>query len=85
MGHGVVPLLLTAIGGYWVLERAETHKGQLKQVGQFLGALVIIASLVGAACRVWSLAMGKSAYCPMHKSWHGSYGSKMMPPEVPVR
>ena len=56
MSYGIGVLLLTAIGGYWVLERAELHKGQLKKVGQFLGWLIIAASLVGSVCRVWSAA-----------------------------
>ena len=70
MLHDVGGLLLAAVGGYWVLERAETHKGDLKRVGQFLGALIIVASLVGVVCRVWSAAtcrpgsMGKRWYCP---------------------
>ena len=58
MYHGVGLLFLTAIGGYWVLERAETHKGQLRQVGRVLGTVIIVASLMGAVCRVWCLAAG---------------------------
>ena len=75
MSHGVGMLLLTAIGGYWVCERAETHKGSLKNLGQFLGSVIIAVSLVGVACHVWSLVtcttgsrpmgwMGKGRYCP---------------------
>ena len=63
-------LLLAAVGGYWVLERADTHKGELKRIGRFLGGLIIVVSLIGLACRVWFLAtcqwsaMGKHGYCP---------------------
>ena len=70
MLSGVAGLFLSAVAGYWVLERAETHKGDLKRIGQFLGVLIIVASLVGVACRVWSAAtcqpgsMGKGWYCP---------------------
>ena len=75
MSHGVGLLLLTAIGGYWVCERAETHKGRLKNVGQLLGSVIIIVSLIGVACQVWCLVtgaggsypirgMGKGGYCP---------------------
>ena len=85
MISGVGPLLLAAVGGYWVLERAETHKGQLKQVGQFLGALIIVSSLFGAACRVWFLTTGKGSYCPMHKGWHGPYTSRAMGPGAPAK
>ena len=48
-GSGV--LLLTSIGGYWVLERAETHKGSLRSVGRLLGAAVIVISLLGLLFR----------------------------------
>lgn len=40
MVHGVELLLVSAIGGYWVLERAETHKGQLRSVGRMLGVVL---------------------------------------------
>jgi len=75
MLHGVGVLLLTAAAGYWVLERAMAHKGQMKQVGLFLGGLLIVASLVAAAAQVWSLGAGckspggmmgkKAGWCPM--------------------
>ena len=73
LSHGVGMLLVGAVAGYWVLERAETHKGQLRQIGRLLGGAIIIMSLVGVVCRVWCLAseaghcwMGgkKSGYCP---------------------
>ena len=64
--------MLTVVAGYWVLERAETHKNDLKKIGRFLGGLIIVASLVGLVCRVWSLAsacpigkMGRGATCPL--------------------
>ena len=72
-GGGVAGLLLAAIGGYWVLERAEGHKGSLRKVGRLLGGLIIIVSLVGMLCKIWCLAvcpmgkggmMGKGGYCP---------------------
>lgn len=79
-GHGSAWLLLTAIGGYWLLERAETHnkKSDLRRAGKLLGWLIIVASLVGVACNVWYLAtckgvdgpmgMGKKGgmFCPFH-------------------
>ena len=76
MGHGVGILLLAAVGGYWVMERAQTHKAPLKKFGQFLGGLIIAVSLIGVACRVWYLAtcaMAKGGYCP--------FTSKMAPPQ----
>ena len=72
MHHSAVELLLGAVAGYWVLERAETHKGDLKRIGQFVGWLVIVASLAGMVCRVWSwtgacslIGMGKGGTCPL--------------------
>ena len=59
MLNGAGALLLSAIGGYWVLERAETHKGSLRKTGRILGWLVMVSSLVGVACRVWCVAGGK--------------------------
>ena len=73
MHYGVAGLLLAAVGGYWVLERAEHHKGSLRKVGKLLGGFIIIVSLLGMVCKIWCLAacptgkgglMGKGGYCP---------------------
>ncbi len=78
MGHSIGVLLFTAIGGYWLLERGLTHKGQMKQLGLILGSLIIVISLAGVAAQAWSLStcrvshggkMGKKAgWCPMMSS-----------------
>ena len=81
--YGVGVLLLTAVAGYWVLERAETHKGRLKRVGQLLGGFIIIVSLAGAVCRVWCLAMGKMDYCPVNKTGKGYYPFRSNAPSNP--
>lgn len=93
MGHGVVGLLLTAIAGYWVLERAVTHKGRMRQVGQVLGALIILVSLVGVACHIWCIAAGacsgsfsyrrsgKAGFCPFKMK--GSAESSSETPAAP--
>ena len=81
-GHGVVGLLLTSIGGYWVLERASGHKGRLKQVGQVLGGLIIVVSLMGVACNVWCVAKCRSGYGSMGGKKAGffcPFTSKQMP------
>lgn len=65
-GTGV--LLLSAVAGYWVLERASAHKGNLKRVGQLVGSAIIIISLLGVACRTWALATGKGMHCPHGKA-----------------
>ncbi len=84
MGHGIGILLLSAIGGYWVLERADRHKGGLRKTGQVLGAVIIAVSLLGVACKVMSAScgvkglyptsgMGKKGMCPI------SFGSHDLP------
>ena len=72
MSGGSGLLLLSVIGGYWMLERAETHKGELRRIGRLLGSAIIIASLLGLVFRCWAAAQWmKSAgwSCPfMSKS-----------------
>ncbi len=61
MGHEIAGLLVVAAVGYWVLERASTQKGQLRQVGLLVGSLILIGSLLGTVCAV--VCMGGA--CPM--------------------
>lgn len=78
MGHSIGVLLFAVIGGYWLLERGLTHKGQMKQLGLILGSVIIVISLVGVVAQAWSLGtcrgshggmMGKKAgWCPMMPS-----------------
>ncbi len=85
MSYGVGPLLLAAVAGYWVLERAETHKGRLRKIGQLLGGLIILVSLVGVVCRVWCLAMCPTGYGPMGKAgkgWFCPYNRQTSPPQL---
>ena len=49
--HGLGILLLAAVAGYWVLERATGRRGQLQKVGLMLGSIVIVVSLLGVACK----------------------------------
>lgn len=67
-------LLLSAIGGYWVLERAENHKGQLRGVGRLLGSLIIVVSLLGLVSRAWgNCSWGKDGWsCPFAKMGHST-------------
>ena len=76
MISGAGLLLVAAAVGYWVLERAETHKGNLRRVGQCLGWVIIFASLIGVACRVW---YGAGPWCPMGKA-----SAPMMTPASPA-
>ena len=72
VGHGAGLLFFSAVAGYWVLERAETHKGNLRRTGRFLGWLVIISSFLGVICSVCYATrlykqdgtMGLSGFCP---------------------
>lgn len=65
MGHGTAGLLLSVVAGYWLLERAATHKGRFRKLGQLLGGLVIVVALVGIVCRVWFVATGAKPFCPI--------------------
>jgi hypothetical protein len=64
--HGIGILMLAAVGGYWVLERSVGQRGQVKQVGQVLGVIIIAMSLAGMACWVWCMASGKGCGMGMH-------------------
>ncbi len=75
---GVSGLLLAAAAGYWVLERAESHKRGLRRVGRWVGGAIIVVAIVGSACRIAWLAGGP---CP----WLSGNCSKtpMTMPRVP--
>ena len=77
MVHGSAMLLLTAIGGYWVLERAEGHKGSLKRIGKILGGSIILLSLLGIACQTWGSG---GAACPFGKGDHRPFAERSFPP-----
>ena len=70
MGYGTAGLLISAAVGYWVLERASTQKKDLKMIGQVVGALIIVTSFMGVACKTYYLMRGgmvcsPGAKCPM--------------------
>ena len=74
--------LLSVVAGYWVLERASTHKGSLKRAGQLVGWFVIVASILSVVCRAWCVSGMKSGYCPFSKtgkSWQMPSGTPMTP------
>jgi len=67
LGHGVGTLLIAAAAGYWVLIQANGQRGRLKKLGQYLGLIIIAAGVAGAACKIYYLSTGKSAFqllCP---------------------
>lgn len=65
MLYGAGVFLLGAIGGYWMLERADNHKGSLKRVGQWLGAFLIIVSLLGLVSTFCKASGMKGGMCPL--------------------
>ncbi len=80
IGHGGALILVSVLGGYWLLERAEGHKGELRSIGRILGALLIVLSLLGLVLGVWGMSSG--GQCPfMGKQWNGMH--RMMPPGQP--
>ncbi len=79
MLYSTTGLLFSAVAGYWVLERSETHKqGNLRRLGRFLGWVVVLVSLVGVACRVYGVTSGacsmkgKGMACPFSGMSSGS-------------
>jgi hypothetical protein len=71
MAHGVGILLLAAIGGYWLLERAEQHKGGLRRTGRLLAAFIIAVSVVGSLCKIACAGYGGKGWCPTHSMGKG--------------
>ena len=69
MGHGVTGSLITAAIGYWVLTVAGKEKNNVKTLGQWLGLLIVLIGLGGAACKFYSMTTGRpmgpsSIMCP---------------------
>ena len=54
IGSGVAPLLATAAVGYWVVMQSEQQKGVLRFLGQLVGVVIILISLVGSACKTYA-------------------------------
>lgn len=79
-------LLFAAIAGYFILERAQTHKtGVLKPVGQFVGWFAILYGVAGSLVLLQSggyhagkRGMGKWMMCPW--GGHGSQGPSSAAP-----
>jgi hypothetical protein len=73
-------LLLTTVAGYWVLERAEAHKGELKRVGRIVGIAVMLLSLLGIVCQVYSNCGAMKGYCPVGMGKMKQLHHRMPPP-----
>ena len=79
MSGGSGLLLLSVIGGYWMLERAETHKGELRRIGRLLGGTVIIGSLLGLIFRCWAAGQWIK-----NSGWSCPFMSKSAPAPTPA-
>jgi hypothetical protein len=45
--------LIAASAGYWVLTHASKERGRVKRLGQWLGMIIIVVSLCGAAFKLY--------------------------------
>lgn len=82
MSHGVSLLLISAAAGYWVLTQAEREKSRVKKLGQFLGVVIIVVSLLGAACKIYY----RITNCPPGAGgWFCPVSGKGMAPALPAQ
>ena len=51
--HGVAALLFSTAAGYWVLTLAAKEKEGTKKIGHLVGLIIIVVSLLGAACGIY--------------------------------
>jgi hypothetical protein len=89
MMHGMgsptgIALILISLGiGYLVCEKADKEKGFLKQLGYWIGSIIIVASMLTALCGWYckvakKLSFGYGKYkscCPMYMK-HMKYMKK---------
>lgn len=71
MYHSVGIFLLTAVAGYWLMERALKQRGRMKQFGQLLSAFIITVSIVGVICKVTLISSGDYSHYRMGKGSSG--------------
>ena len=67
MGHGIAVSLVSSAVGYWVLTQAESQKGKVRKLGQYLGVAIVLVSVLGAACKIYAgiQACRAMGMCPM--------------------
>ena len=81
MVHGASMLLLTMAAGYLVLERSAAQKKSLKSVGQVVGWVIILTSLVGLTCKAMSCGGGRMGHmCPTSKAGMCPFTGKPLAP-----
>ncbi len=79
MVHGVSGLFISAAAGYWVLTQSAGQKGRVKTLGQWLGFLIIVASIAGVACKAYYMTSGgRGLFCPSGKTC--PFSGKMVAP-----
>lgn len=63
--HGISGLLIAAAAGYWVLTVSQKERGRVKQLGQWLGLVIVLVSVAGAACKLYyTLTCQVTDACP---------------------
>jgi len=86
MHHGVGMLLLAAVAGYWLLERALKQRGRMKPFGQLLSAFIITVSLIGVVCKVAYYSCDQYGHYRHGKGksgWSCPYTAKTASPVLP--
>ncbi|HUO58305.1 MAG TPA: hypothetical protein VMV05_09020 [bacterium] len=48
--HRIVAYLISLAVGYWVLTLADKEKNNTKKIGQVIGWIIIVVSLIGPLC-----------------------------------
>ena len=88
MGFGVAGLLIASAAGYWVVTQAEHQKGGARKLGIYLGAAIIVVSLIGVACKIYAVVacppMAGGMYCPMEKKGTWRHMSRMQKSSAPA-
>ncbi len=83
MYHSVGMLLITAVAGYWLLERALKQRGRMKHFGQFLSVFIIVVSILGVVCSLAHVSSGKYGCYRIGKGesgWSCPYAAKKASP-----
>ena len=81
--HGIGGLLVAAAAGYWVLTASQRERGRVKQLGQWLGLVIVVVSVAGAACKLYYLATG--GYAGAGVSYLCPFTGKTVTPTPPSR
>jgi hypothetical protein len=64
-------LLLSAVAGYLVLERAAKQKNGMRRLGQAVGAFVLVVSIAGVLCKAIACLSGGGMCASKHGMMRG--------------